>query len=202
MKSRNLVININNKEDIDNFYKKLRYYILFKKKHILKLNIGNNINNYFKEELKEIERLFNIKDKNKKIHEVYLSICNYIDKFYIDKNICGFKDGTCMCQRMGIEKTKKNGCCGSCKYLGNKGCTIKSLACKIFYCRYIRNNYKIFKPNDIKVYKYFFSWKQKIIANVNFFKTEDENCNLLVKNSLLAYTFSKDADVDRFKEVD
>lgn len=202
MKSKVINININSKEYIDEFYKHLRWYIIFKKKYIMKLNISDNINDSFKNELKEIERIFNIKDRHKRINAMYLSVCDYIDKYYIDKNVCEFKNDTCVCQRMGFEKAKINGCCGSCKYLEEHGCSIKSLACKLFYCRYMKKKNKIFKPNDIKVFKYFYSPAQKVIAKFNFFHTEEENCKLLYKNSILAFAFTKDAKVDRFKEVD
>ena len=152
MKSKELNICINNKEDIDNFYKNLRKYIIFKNNHHMNLSISNNINDIFKEDLKEVERIFNIKNKKDRVYAMYNSVCDYIDNHYTLKNVCQFKDNTCVCQRMGFERVKVNGCCGSCKYLGENGCITKSLACKFFYCSYIKKHSHLFKPQDIKVF--------------------------------------------------
>lgn len=193
-----MIYELNSGKDINKFYKKLSFLIKFRKSKKLKLKIGKNINKINTDELKSIEKAFNIKDKDKRLKFVFEEICNYIDTFYVNRNFCEFKNGKCVCQREKRAKTFTNGCCGTCEYLGIDGCTIKSLACKIFFCHYIKKKKKVFKLRDIKIAKYYFTPTQYIIANYNFFKTEEENLELLRKNSLLKFAFSKEKKVKRF----
>ena len=63
------------------------------------------------------------------------------DHFEFDDN------GLCIAQRDGKQKIKVNGCCGKCIYVGKKGCTIRNITCKTFFCKYIKSikeipNYK------------------------------------------------------------
>jgi len=44
---------------------------------------------------------------------------------------CAWKDGMCMKMRT-VEG--EEGCCEGCKHLSQKGCTVRSLACKLWLC--------------------------------------------------------------------
>ncbi len=46
-------------------------------------------------------------------------------------NPCDWKNGKC--RRMRSSKNDE-GCCEGCKHLSRKGCTVKSLACKLWLC--------------------------------------------------------------------
>ena len=194
-----LNINIYNQIDINNFYKKLKYYKLFYKNYLLKLNIGNNIIISNKEMLQMCEKAFNIKNRNDRLEYVYDAICDYHDKIYIDTNICEFdKNGLCICQREYHHPAKTNGCCGTCTYMGKNGCTIKSIACKSFFCRYIRKKKNIPSHRKNALYKYFLTRPQKIIADVNYWNTKEENLKIMKKNSFIYIFFMKDKKMKRW----
>ncbi|HIQ65014.1 MAG TPA: hypothetical protein IAC85_04660 [Candidatus Faecenecus gallistercoris] len=199
MKNNTIEIHIQNSQDISSFYRKLPFWKRFLNRKTMHLSISPKINSVFKRELESIEHAFNLKDKDERLRYVFEETCDYIDRNYVNLNFCEFQDGKCACQRAGKEKAIINGCCGTCEYLGDHGCTIKSLACKIFFCHYIKKKKKVFRLNDIKIAKYFFTPAQKVIANYNFFKTEEENLKALKKNSLLYFAFvDKEYKVKRF----
>jgi hypothetical protein len=91
--------------------------------------------------------------KSEKYDELYEKVQNLIKK----ENPCRIdKDGICIRERTRKELFgvyKKNNCCGSpyfldlsdkgtCKFLGENGCTIKSLQCSIWFCDFIYLMYK------------------------------------------------------------
>lgn len=199
MKKNTIEIDIKNAKDISSFYRKLPFLKRFCNQKKMHLSISPKINRVFKSELESIEHAFNLKNKDERLHYVFLETCDYIDRNYVNCNFCEFQDGICACQRAGKERATINGCCGTCEYLGDRGCTIKSLACKIFFCHYIKTKKKVFHLNDIKIARYFFTPAQKIIASYNFFKTEEENLKVLKKNSLLYFAFiDKEYKIKRF----
>lgn len=74
-----------------------------------------------------------------------------------------------------------------CKHLDRKvGCTVKNISCKLFVCKYLKNNEKFnLSPNDIILFQCFFTKKQQLVLKYNFFKTKEEIITkLLEKNSL------------------
>ena len=54
-------------------------------------------------------------------------------------NPCDWKDGKC--RRMRSLKDDA-GCCEGCKHLSPKGCTVKSLGCKLWLCEGQRNTFR------------------------------------------------------------
>ncbi len=192
-------ISINNYNDLNSFYKKLRLYKIIYRNKVLKLNIGKDIKENDKEELLMCEHAFNIKDKNKRLEYVYDTICDYHDKLYINTNICEFdKDGRCLCQREYHHPAKTNGCCGLCTYLGKNGCTIKSIACKSHFCRYIIKKKNIKSHREVKLYKYFLTAPQKNVASYNYWNTKEENLRIMKKNSFIYLFFMKDKKMKRW----
>ncbi len=69
----------------------------------------------------------------KKLSIEYDRFYEEADKLFKKYNPCKFKDGKCICNRNNTYPSK-NGCCGMCRYLNSKGCTIKSLGCKLYIC--------------------------------------------------------------------
>ena len=54
-------------------------------------------------------------------------------------NPCDWKNGTCRSVREnGIADC---GCCKGCEYLSDKGCTVKSLSCKLWLCEELRERF-------------------------------------------------------------
>lgn len=76
-------------------------------------------------------------------------IVDYLFKLY---NPCKIKNGRCQFNKDYNKSKYLNTCCGNkgfnciskCIYLSKKGCTVKSLGCKLFMCNNIKNNYPKF----------------------------------------------------------
>lgn len=65
--------------------------------------------------------------------EEYNSLCDEMDNILIKLGV----RSTCVkCSTIAPfdSRIKVLGCCGGCKYLGDSGCMVKSLACKIWVC--------------------------------------------------------------------
>src|SRR5574344_105433 len=150
---KEFTITIHNLQDYYHFYKMLPFYKFFYgKKNIF---INSSIN---QDELQEVAACFNIKNKSLRKEYVYLHTCDYIDKHYLSKNICQFKNNYCLATH--YHKIKRcNGCCGQCRYLKNGACQIKSLGCKLYYCFYLKRNVKTPKLKELTLFKYFYSLK-------------------------------------------
>ncbi len=138
--------------------------------------------------IKKIEHAINIKDTKKRYSYIYDTVCDYIDKQYLDCNYCDFKDDVCIYFREKGETNHKNGCCyadfrdGICEHFENKSCNIKSISCKLYSCPLLRDNGINFKMRDIPIIKYFFSIRQKYYIKYSFFKPK-----VYVMNKLMEY---------------
>ena len=130
----------------------------------------------------------NIKDKSKKYSFIYDTVCDYIDKKYLECNYCDFKDDVCVFFRNHPKIMHKDGCCysdargGLCENLKNHRCQIKSISCKLYSCEYLRNKKVYFKIKDIPLLKYFFNLKQKYILKYSFFKPKSYVMYKLMEN--------------------
>lgn len=158
---------INNKDDLNKFYSRIKYYRLLFYRFTT-----------FKSDNKEIEKIIealNIKSRCKRIKFVYEEACRQIDEHNacLDNNICGFNNDKC-------RNKVKYGCCRKCYYLGNKGCTTSNLACKLFFCTKVCEKYKVLTFNDVKLLKCL-SYRNQIIVKHNFFtKKEDYLVDLYI----------------------
>jgi hypothetical protein len=63
--------------------------------------------------------------------ELYEVLFRIADQTLDHFNPCDWKNGKC--RRMRSIKDDA-GCCSACIHLGKKGCTVKSLACKLWLC--------------------------------------------------------------------
>lgn len=97
-------------------------------------------------------------DYNEEDAALYYSEMYYkANKLMEEENPCKINaKGICIRERVRFEMfgtIKKNNCCGSpkknnlseegtCKYLGEKGCSVKSLECSLWFCNFIRDWYK------------------------------------------------------------
>ena len=57
--------------------------------------------------------------------KLYKVLCNEADELLKEYDPCKIKDGIC---------ARGMSCCIGCKYLGDKGCTVSSLVCKLWLC--------------------------------------------------------------------
>lgn len=68
------------------------------------------------------------------LSKIYDLLYQEADRIITQGNPCDFVDGTCVSSRKHINKDCK--CCEGCKHLEvGKGCTVKSLGCKLWLCR-------------------------------------------------------------------
>ena len=134
-----------------------------------------------------------IKEEKTRVAFLYDYLCDYIDKLWSESNPCQFdENSTCIAQREKIAPHEVHGCCYSFNYTKNpltfitksevcrflekgKGCTTQNLSCKIFVCKYLREN-KIFNIDFDKMVipKAFFTKNQLLILKYNHFHTRDE----------------------------
>ena len=194
----NLMINLHSNNELNKFYSHLKWYKLFFNKRKLTIKIHYPIKKREKEELMMIEDAFNIKNDYERLKYTYQKLCDILDKD-IENNICEFdKSGLCIAQRNGKCPSKINGCCGTCKYIGKKGCTISSLSCKTFYCSYIKKKKSIIDYKKIKLYKYFLTIPQKLIIESNFWNTQEENLKVLYHAHFTTWLFHHNKKMKRF----
>ena len=172
---------IKTKKDLNSFYKRLWLYRSFLYRNVTfildedKYNISNFID------------CLNIKNRRKRIEDIYDSACEEIDSFYEGKNICGFKDDQCYVQRK-LKNNKFNGCCRMCIYLRNKGCSTKNLTCKLFFCEEARKRHKTLTIKDINIFK-MFTIRQRYIISTDYFNSRDEVINDLYIGSIMVVVF-------------
>lgn len=185
-----------NKDNIKSFYKKIKLY-----KFLSKFNINFIINycgkeytlqNKYPQELGiilNIVDILNEKNTREKYNKIYDKSCDYLDREFREKNICGFKNDMCICNRNKCKENQVSSCCESlktrkiCKNFDNKKkeCKIKSLGCKLFVCPYLIKKGYYYSPNKVPYLRYFLSPRQKAIALTSHFKDRDEVVNKLIK---------------------
>ncbi len=132
-----------------------------------------------------LNKALEMTDKNIRISYLYDEMCNFLDDEFRKKDLCGFCNNLCKRRKNLIDRGIKkenyaNGCCYSyskkenCKYLGEAGCTIKCLGCKLFTCFYLRKTEKVkYKIDSIPFAKYFFNARQKFYMENTFFTKKD-----------------------------
>ncbi len=172
-----IVINIENKKDLNKFYKKLFLYRSF----LYKFTTFESINNKY--DINDIIHALNIKNKTKRSVYIYDTSCNLIDNYHICNNICGFKNNICaMHQKNKLEKI--NGCCGECIYQSKDGCITKNLTCKLFFCSEVKDKYKVYIFDDIKLLKCF-TLRQQLIIKSDYFSLREDVLKDLKYNSII-----------------
>lgn len=130
----------------------------------------------------------------KRYNYIYDTVCNYLDKEFICKNICDFENNRCIAKR---DYNITCGCCRhiknkklllisnkfvECEYLKNKQCTAQCLTCKLFTCDYIIKHKKIkYRIRNIFLLNYYFNPIQKLIILTSYFTTKDEIIKRLLK---------------------
>lgn len=79
-----------------------------------------------------------IKNKlRKRYYELFSRIEKVFDKYHLS-NYCEIKNNLCVENRSGY-MSGKDCCCSNCKHLSVKGCTIKAISCKLWFCDSIFN---------------------------------------------------------------
>lgn len=183
-------------KDDKNFYKNIKKYknddqviVHFKygKKDITDdRQLLKNMNKELKEKIFMVHAI-NIKDKRKRYEYIYDIVCEQLDSEFKEKNLCNFNHNKCISVKNKNHcPESNNGCCygrhrGLCKYYKNKKCTIKSISCKLFTCKYLKKKKIKYRCNDFNLLKYFFNIRQKYILENSIFKDKEEIIRLLIK---------------------
>ncbi len=143
-------------------------------------------------ELKVLIHTLMCKNKKEMYEYIYDNLCNYLDNDCKKYNYCNFENNKCIAQRdssniTGYPINKCNGCCYDvdkhleCNKMQNKTCTIKSISCKLFICRYLRDRGISYPTNKNLLIKTFLNLRQRPILIWNFFKPKEEIINKLMK---------------------
>lgn len=65
----------------------------------------------------------------------YIQACNLLDYVNQKANFCNIRKTDCGIECNGIMKHKTDQlCCIECVHLGESGCKVKSLGCKLYFC--------------------------------------------------------------------
>lgn len=85
----------------------------------------------------------------KKCEDEYNAAYDIADKYVKKHNWCNIREenGVILCNNLNYSG-KKGLCCEGCSHLGDKGCTVKSLGCKVGYCEFGKD------PNDCGIAKF------------------------------------------------
>lgn len=154
----------------------------YNNKNELHHNIVDAIYAIFKENIKETYSY------------IYNTVCDNLDKEFIEKNLCEFKDDRCGEKRntscmVGCCRHYKNKLWGPlpfnkfvvCEYLKDKRCSAKCLSCKLFTCDYLNKKGVKFKINNIFLLDTFFNIIQKFILKTSVYTPKEK----IIKKLLL-----------------
>ena len=112
-----------------------------------------------------------------RIAYIYDKSCDIIQNFYTKNNFCDFKDGVCVNRRNNVTNPKynKNACCKvGCKHMGECGCKTSNLACKFFFCNYLKNKGVMMSPKEFLPTKLYFNHWQRNIAKYYLFEDREK----------------------------
>ncbi len=153
-------------DNLINIYKKFKKYKSFLHKKTKFIYEGKN------REIKQIVEVLNIKSRMKRLEYIFDKSCEEIDNKFKGENICEFKCNQCITQRKN-KSNEVNGCCSSCRFQSNNGCTTKNLTCKLFFCSEIKNKYDVIEFKDLKLLN-LLTRRQRLILKFDLFSSREE----------------------------
>lgn len=166
-----------------------------KVKDIYLVNYNKSINNnYMIYELDNLLSAYLMKEEER-INFIYDYMCDYLDLEFSNFNLCDFKDNKCVSRRdlecSGCKNPVTYGCCYTkgrvCPNLINSHCTIKSLPCKFFTCRYLEKRGIKYRPWDYLIIRLFLSFRQMTVLDQALYTSKDMIMNKLLKRNSLDY---------------
>ena len=139
--------------------------------------------------------------KYQKFEIIYDYVCDYLDKQFTDKNLCGFCNDVCDASRNGLTHKKVNGCCYKfeygpggiiishkpCKYLIDRHCIANCISCKLHTCYYLKSKNIQFKIREILLLNCFFTFKQQLVLKYNVFRPKEEILNKLMHVNFIPF---------------
>ena len=183
------IIRIKN-NNLKDFYRKIYYYRflrLFKTKFTLDKSIKLTKEN--KKIVNNILNILNSKTRREKYELIHDYTCEYLDNEFINKNVCGFKNDMCSCNRAKDKKYQVSSCCESLKTRiicekfdsKKKTCSIQSIGCKLFICPHLRKQGIRYPIRKIPYLKYFLSPRQKAICITSIFQGKEITVNKFLR---------------------
>ncbi len=125
---------------------------------------------------------------------IYDTVCDYLDSYFYEKNLCDFQNNKCGEKRNTSSTT---GCCHHfkhkalgpfsklvlCEYLNtvNYTCDAKCLSCKLFTCDYLNSKGIKFRIKDILLLDVFFNPLQKFFIKYMVFTPKEKILKRLIK---------------------
>jgi hypothetical protein len=124
-------------------------------------------------------------------------MCSYLDSEFIEFNLCDFIDNKCVSRRdlecNGCKNPVVYGCCYTkgrvCPNLINSRCTIKSLPCKFFTCRYLERKGIKYRPWDYLLIRLFLNRRQMIVLEQSLYTEKEIIMNKLLKRNYIDYLY-------------
>ncbi|MBQ7104316.1 MAG: hypothetical protein IJN90_00480 [Bacilli bacterium] len=172
-----------------------KYHI--KVKDIYLINYDKNLNN--NNMIKELDSLVSayLLDYEDRINYIYDYMCNYLDNEFNEFNLCDFVDNKCVSRRdlecSGCKNPVVYGCCYTkgrvCPNLINSRCTIKSLPCKFFTCRYLEKKGIKYRPWDYLLIRLFLNRRQMIVLDQSLYTEKEIIIAKLVKRNYIDYLY-------------
>ena len=183
-------------KDIIKIYKYCNNHNI-KIKDIYLINYDKSINNNYM--VKELDCLLSayLLNYEDRINYIYDYMCNYLDNEFSYFNLCDFKDNKCVSRRdlecSGCKNPVTYGCCYTkgrvCPNLINSRCTIKSLPCKFFTCRYLEKRGIKYRPWNYLMMRLFLSYKQMSIIDQSLYTSKEVILNKLLKRNIFDYLY-------------
>lgn len=136
---------------------------------------------------KSIIQALNIKGRYQRIYYVIDALCDQIDDYYKNNNMCKFCKGQCICHRT-LAYPYQNGCCRKCSYQSSHGCTTKNFACKMFYCSYVDSSIKKLKYKDLGLLKILTPIQRLVLKSEYFASIEEVSKDLFLGPFFAAFT--------------
>lgn len=190
------VVRIETKKEKE-FYKKIRWLKVIRIfGHMIEISYNGKkyteYNDLVPKEIEDIVKVISIinsKSKKEKYRKIYDYACDYLDREFREKNLCGFKKDMCCCNRAKPKSKQVGSCCVKtstgevCKHFDEKikFCKIKSITCKLFVCPYLKKKNIRYPVNKIPYVKYFLSLRQKLIIKSNPFVDKPEMIEKLIR---------------------
>ena len=138
---------------------------------------------------KSIIQALNYKGRYKRIYYVIDTLCNQIDDYYKESNLCDFCNSQCICHR-SLGYDYQNGCCRKCRHQSSHGCTTKNFACKMFYCSYASSSIKKLTYQDLGLLKVLTPFQRFVLKSEYFATIEEVSKDLFFGPFISAFTES------------
>lgn len=160
-------------------------------KDIYVVNYDKSINNNYM--IRELDKILTAQmlSYEDRINFIYDYMCDYLDQEFNEFNICDFKENKCSSRRELECHRCKNpviyGCCYTkgrvCSNLINNRCTIKSLSCKFFTCRYLERRGIKYRPWNYLIIRLFLNYRQMMIIDGALYTSKEIVINRLLKKT-------------------